>query len=103
MVQLQSFKSPLLLISFSSLVVIQAATVEFRVVAPNTVDNVQVSVNGQVTPLSAKDPDVPYFVGQAEASDNAKYKVSKPSFFVSFFSSWYANYSNFFLLLTYSY
>ncbi|KAI7854721.1 coth protein-domain-containing protein [Circinella umbellata] len=74
MVQLQSIKSPLFLISISSLVVIQAATVEFRLIAPNATDNVQVSVNGQATSLSAKDPDVPYFVGQAEADDNAKYK-----------------------------
>ena len=103
MVQLQSFKSPLLLISISSLVAIQAANVEFRVIAPNTVDNVQVSVNGQVTSLSAKDPDVPYFVGQAEASDNAKYKVSKPSFFLFPFSLLGMLIIAIFFLLTYSY
>ncbi|KAI8141865.1 coth protein-domain-containing protein [Fennellomyces sp. T-0311] len=50
-----------------------AATVQFRVVAPSATD-VQVSINGQLTPLSAQDPDIPYFVGQAEAADQAKYK-----------------------------
>lgn len=54
--------------------VANAATVTFRVVAPGATD-VQVSVNGQLTKLSASDPDVPYFVGQAEANDQAQYQV----------------------------
>lgn len=54
--------------------VANAATITFRVVAPGATD-VQVSVNGQLTKLSASDPDVPYFVGQAEANDQDKYQV----------------------------
>ncbi|CDH57008.1 hypothetical protein RO3G_11882 [Lichtheimia corymbifera JMRC:FSU:9682] len=53
--------------------VANAATITFRVVAPGATD-VQVSVNGQLTKLSASDPDVPYFVGQAEANDQDKYQ-----------------------------
>ncbi|KAI9278521.1 hypothetical protein BDA99DRAFT_9338 [Phascolomyces articulosus] len=63
-----------LLFFTSSHILIQAANVEFRVIVPNATGDVQVSINGQATTLTAKDPDVPYFVGQAEASDQAKYK-----------------------------
>lgn len=52
-----------------------AATVGFRVIAPNGTD-VQVSINGQQTKLNAQDADVPYFTGQADLPANAKYKVS---------------------------
>jgi hypothetical protein len=47
----------------------------FKVIAPGGTD-VQVSINGQKTKLSASDGDVPYFVGDANASDKSKYKVS---------------------------
>ncbi|KAI9491602.1 coth protein-domain-containing protein [Zychaea mexicana] len=65
--------STLLLSTSFIAVVVRAAAVEFRVVAPSATD-VQVSINGQNTKLTAQDPDVPYFVGQAEAGDGAKYK-----------------------------
>lgn len=51
-----------------------AKAVTFRVVAPGATD-VQVSVNGQLTKLTASDPDVPYFTGDANASPDSKYKV----------------------------
>jgi hypothetical protein len=36
-----------------------------------------VSVNGQQTKLNPKDADVPFFSGQMDAPDNAKYKVTE--------------------------
>ncbi|CDS09944.1 hypothetical protein LRAMOSA02621 [Lichtheimia ramosa] len=50
-----------------------ARAVTFRVVAPGATD-VQVSVNGQLTKLTATDPNVPYFTGDANASPGSKYK-----------------------------
>ncbi|KAI8089901.1 coth protein-domain-containing protein [Halteromyces radiatus] len=50
-----------------------AASITFNVIAPGATD-VQVSVNGQQTKLTAKDADIPVFSGQMDAPDNAKYK-----------------------------
>ncbi|KAI8341289.1 coth protein-domain-containing protein [Chlamydoabsidia padenii] len=59
---------------FACMVVMSnAATVTFNVIAPGATD-VQVSVNGQQTKLNPKDADIPYFSGQLDAPDNAKYK-----------------------------
>ncbi|KAI8369366.1 coth protein-domain-containing protein [Radiomyces spectabilis] len=59
-------------ISFFMLCV-NAANVTFKVIAPGS-KTVQVSVNGVTTNLKATDPDVPYFVGEADLSGDAKYK-----------------------------
>ncbi|KAG0201009.1 hypothetical protein BGX28_006083 [Mortierella sp. GBA30] len=64
-------RQSLTLIAF--LAAVNAAQVTFRVIAPGAT-NVQVSINGQVTTLTAADPAVPYFTGAAEAADGAKYK-----------------------------
>ncbi|KAF9976315.1 hypothetical protein BGZ65_007886, partial [Modicella reniformis] len=53
--------------------VAQAAQVNFRVVAPGAT-TVQVSVNGQVYPLTAADPTIPYFTGSGETGAGTKYK-----------------------------
>ncbi|KAI8336537.1 coth protein-domain-containing protein [Chlamydoabsidia padenii] len=45
----------------------------FKVIAPGG-NNVEVSVNGINTKLTAPDADVPYFVGEVNAPDNSKYK-----------------------------
>ncbi|KAG0257964.1 hypothetical protein BG011_003631 [Mortierella polycephala] len=50
-----------------------AAQVTFRVVAPGA-SAVEVNIGGQLTPLTAADPTIPYFTGVAEAADGAKYK-----------------------------
>lgn len=50
----------------------------FKVIAPGSND-VQVAVNGQRVKLTAKDPDIPYYVGDAPADVNAKYKVHRIS------------------------
>jgi hypothetical protein len=47
---------------------------QFKVIAPQGKD-VKVSVNGVETNLSASIADVPYFVGNADAAENSKYKV----------------------------
>ncbi|KAG0222213.1 hypothetical protein BGW42_006802 [Actinomortierella wolfii] len=52
---------------------VNAAQVSFRVFAPGATD-VQVSIGGQNTPLTAADPTIPYFTGTAEAADGATYK-----------------------------
>lgn len=46
----------------------------FKVIAPGA-NTVEVSVNGQNTKLTAPDGDVPYFIGDADAAENTKYKV----------------------------
>ncbi|ORZ14171.1 coth protein-domain-containing protein [Absidia repens] len=46
---------------------------QFKVIAPSGKD-VQVSINGMNTKLSAPDADVPYFVGEVDASTNSQYK-----------------------------
>ncbi|KAF9347793.1 hypothetical protein BGX26_000750 [Mortierella sp. AD094] len=51
----------------------QAAQVTFHVVAPGATA-VQVSVNGQLTTLTAADPTVPVFSGAAETGADTKYK-----------------------------
>lgn len=48
----------------------------FKVVAPGTKGNVQVSVGGHLTSLTAPDGDIPYYTGEASASSGDKYKVS---------------------------
>jgi hypothetical protein len=67
-------KLSLALISTSFLVAIQAATVKFNVIAPSATD-VKVSVNGQQISLTAADPSVPYFSGDAEVGSAKEYKV----------------------------
>ncbi|KAF9971017.1 hypothetical protein BGZ73_006098 [Actinomortierella ambigua] len=52
---------------------VRAAQVNFRVFAPN-VTKTEVSINGQLTVLTAADPNIPYFTGKAEAPDGATYK-----------------------------
>ncbi|KAG0330304.1 hypothetical protein BGZ99_005998 [Dissophora globulifera] len=51
----------------------QAAQVTFHVVAPGAT-TVQVSVNGQLTAMTASDPSIPYFSGIAETGADTKYK-----------------------------
>lgn len=63
------------IVSISSLACIQAGSVTFRVIAPGSTD-VKVSINGQQSQLTQQDPNIPYFIGQAELSNDAKYKVS---------------------------
>ncbi|KAF9128739.1 hypothetical protein BGW39_004800 [Mortierella sp. 14UC] len=53
--------------------VAQAAMVKFNVIAPGET-TVQVSVNGQVTALTAADPTIPVFTGSAETGADKKYK-----------------------------
>jgi hypothetical protein len=53
--------------------VAQAAMVKFSVIAPGET-TVQVSVNGQVTALTAADPTIPVFTGSAETGADKKYK-----------------------------
>lgn len=48
---------------------------QFRVIAQGGND-VQVSINGMNTKLSAPDADVPYFVGEVDAQPNSRYKVN---------------------------
>jgi hypothetical protein len=68
-------KLSLAIISSSFLVALsQAATVSFNVIAPKSTD-VKVSVNGQQVALKASDPNVPYFVGEAEVGTATTYKV----------------------------
>ncbi|KAF7725389.1 hypothetical protein EC973_009657 [Apophysomyces ossiformis] len=67
-------KHSLALIALSFLAAVNAATVEFRVIAPGATGDVQVSINGQNTKLNAPDADVPYFVGNADLANNAVYK-----------------------------
>ncbi|KAI7903665.1 coth protein-domain-containing protein [Cokeromyces recurvatus] len=67
-------KFSLALISTSLLIAIsQAATVKFNVIAPSATD-VKVSVNGQQVSLTASDPNVPYFTGNAEVGSAKDYK-----------------------------
>jgi hypothetical protein len=62
------------LLSLASLAfAVNAATVTFRVVAPEAT-NVQVSIGGQSTTLNASDPDVPYYTGSANIDASASYK-----------------------------
>ncbi|KAG0355062.1 coth protein-domain-containing protein [Gamsiella multidivaricata] len=51
----------------------RAAQVTFHVVAPGAT-TVQVSVNGQLTALTAADPTLPIFTGAAETGADTKYK-----------------------------
>ncbi|KAF9996752.1 hypothetical protein BGZ79_009534 [Entomortierella chlamydospora] len=51
----------------------QAAQVTFHVIAPGA-KTVQVSVNGQLTALTASNPSIPLFSGAAETGSDTKYK-----------------------------
>lgn len=62
------------ILSIGSFVYVQAASVTFRVIAPGSTD-VKVSINGQQSQLTQQDTNIPYFTGQAELADGAKYKV----------------------------
>ncbi|KAG2181758.1 hypothetical protein INT44_008573 [Umbelopsis vinacea] len=62
------------LFSLASLALaVNAATVTFRVVAPEAT-SVAVSIGGQSTSLNASDPDVPYYTGSANLDASASYK-----------------------------
>ncbi|KAI9259037.1 coth protein-domain-containing protein [Sporodiniella umbellata] len=61
-------------IAVSFLVAVNAASVSFKVIAPNAKSSVQVNVNGALTTLEASDPDVPYYTGSAELNDGQSYK-----------------------------
>ncbi|KAI8061228.1 coth protein-domain-containing protein [Thamnidium elegans] len=67
----------LTLAALTVLTAVNAASVTFKVIAPSSEGTVQVEVNGQLTTLTAADPDVPYFTGTAElgADENYKYVV----------------------------
>lgn len=78
-------KLSLALISTSYLVAIaQAASVKFNVIAPGATD-VKVSVNGQQVALTATDPNVPYFSGDAEAGSAKDYKVNSFTYNIYFY------------------
>ncbi|KAG0268437.1 hypothetical protein DFQ27_006789 [Actinomortierella ambigua] len=51
----------------------QAAETNFRIFAPGAKE-VQVSVDGKLTALTAADPSIPYFTGKTDAPDGGKYK-----------------------------
>ncbi|KAI8360818.1 coth protein-domain-containing protein [Blakeslea trispora] len=51
---------------------VQAATVEFKIVAPGA-QSVQVNVNGQTTTLNAPYPNVPFYNGTAEVGTSNSY------------------------------
>lgn len=63
-------------IALTVLTAVNAASVTFKVIAPECNTDVQVDINGQLTKLTASDPDVPYYTGTAELADNATYKVN---------------------------
>ncbi|OBZ85245.1 hypothetical protein A0J61_06704 [Choanephora cucurbitarum] len=60
-------------LALAALANVNATRVMFRVVAPEANNNVQVSVDGHLTSLSAKDPDVPYFTGTAQITKGDSY------------------------------
>lgn len=64
-------------IATAFLAAVNAASVTFKVIAPNATDSVQVNINGALTSLNASDPDVPYYTGTAEYDLGANYKVKK--------------------------
>ncbi|KAI8146928.1 coth protein-domain-containing protein [Fennellomyces sp. T-0311] len=55
-----------------SMACVDAAT--FRVIAPGAKSSVQVSIRGQRSKLTAQDPDVPYFTGEASCNGSCPYK-----------------------------
>ncbi|KAG2197715.1 hypothetical protein INT47_007949 [Mucor saturninus] len=61
-------------IALTVLTAVNAASVTFKVIAPECNTDVQVDINGQLTKLTASDPDVPYYTGTAELADDATYK-----------------------------
>lgn len=58
----------------TALLVAEAATVKFNVIAPGASD-VKVSVNGQQVSLTPSITNVPYFSGIAEVGASKDYKV----------------------------
>lgn len=65
----------LTLAALTVLTAVNAASVTFKVIAPTSQKTVQVDINGQLTTLTAADPDVPYFTGTAELGADEDYKV----------------------------
>lgn len=63
-------------VAITLLTAVNAASVTFKVIAPEAKDSVQVSINGQATTLKAADADIPYYTGAAELAAGASYKVS---------------------------
>ncbi|KAI7902604.1 coth protein-domain-containing protein [Cokeromyces recurvatus] len=61
-------------IALSLLTAVNAASVTFKLIAPNATEKVQVDVGGHLTTLTASDPDIPYFTGVAELAVNQTYK-----------------------------
>lgn len=65
-------------IALTVLTAVNAASVTFKVIAPDTQTDVHVSIGGQLTALTASDSDIPYYTGTAELAANATYQV-KPT------------------------
>ncbi|KAI8638771.1 coth protein-domain-containing protein [Parasitella parasitica] len=61
-------------VAFALLAAVDAANVNFKVIAPNASKQVQVNVGGTLTTLKAADPDVPFYTGSADLPDNKTYK-----------------------------
>ncbi|CEP17296.1 hypothetical protein [Parasitella parasitica] len=61
-------------VAFALLTAVNAANVNFKVIAPNATKQVQVNIGGSLTTLKASDPDVPYYTGSADLPDNKTYK-----------------------------
>ncbi|RCH87506.1 hypothetical protein CU097_009705 [Rhizopus azygosporus] len=61
-------------IAFTFIAAVNAANVTFKVIAPSAKSSVQVNVNGSLTDLKAKDPDVPLYIGSANLDDGQSYK-----------------------------
>lgn len=64
-------------IAFTFIVAVNAAKVTFKVIAPSAKSSVQVNVNGSLTDLKAKDPDVPLYIGSANLNNGQSYKVKR--------------------------
>jgi hypothetical protein len=63
-------------VAITLLTAVNAANVTFKVIAPTATEQVQVNINGQLTTLTASDPDVPYYTGSADLPDGQKYMVT---------------------------
>lgn len=63
-------------VAITLLTAVNAASVTFKVIAPEAKSSVQVSINGQTTALTAADADVPYYTGSADLAAGATYKVN---------------------------
>ncbi|KAI8056549.1 coth protein-domain-containing protein [Gilbertella persicaria] len=59
-------------IAVAVLTAVNAAT--FKLIAPDAAKDVHVSISGQLTALSAQDPDVPYFIGEADIEEGGTYQ-----------------------------